>query len=457
MLGRILLGVAASVAGSLGHSLGMTLQKRAHLRLEALGGSASGYRAWKDAEWQTGLALYLLSSTAPPTIALSILPVFVAAPLAAVGLVANAVFARYILSSTFVRTDAFGTLLVALGSCSVAVFGAIDEPPLSLEELLRLYKRPTYAAFFALYSVVVTALIISELYWRRKYAMLTNRMCQQRQNTASTSSASRMALHAVHIADSPARQGISGAEDAPLLVGSPAVSATSYSSFASLQSAASLSSSSAAASHGHISSSDNDSSASARTARCSSSSRAEEQNGSSETADSLYRRHFSAAHDVLSREAKTSRGEQLARYISGFLSAIISGLICSQTLLLAKSGIGLLVLTAQGSMQFRDPLAAAIVAGLVATALANLYYIQRALRLCSTLTVVPLCYCSSSLSALISSLVYFDQIRLLSALQIAMISVGIVLLAAGVLFLSSKTESQEGPLHLPPEDADDMA
>ncbi|KAI9503931.1 hypothetical protein BX070DRAFT_175931, partial [Coemansia spiralis] len=115
---------------------------------------------------------------------------------------------------------------------------------------------------------------------------------------------------------------------------------------------------------------------------------------------------------------------------------VISGLICSQTLLLAKSGIGLLVLTLKGDMQFKDPLALAIVTGLICTALANLYYIQHALRLCSTLTVVPLCYCSSSLSALISSLVYFNQMRLLNALQVSMISVGIVLLAAGVGLLS---------------------
>ncbi|KAJ1668940.1 hypothetical protein GGF38_002647, partial [Coemansia sp. RSA 25] len=100
---RLLYGVAASVAGSLGHSLGMTLQKRAHLRLESQdgGSSSSRHRAWKDTEWQFGLGLYLFSSTVPPTIALSILPVFVAAPLAAVGLVANAVFAKYILASSF--------------------------------------------------------------------------------------------------------------------------------------------------------------------------------------------------------------------------------------------------------------------------------------------------------------------------------------------------------------------
>ncbi|KAJ2907888.1 hypothetical protein GGI21_003436, partial [Coemansia aciculifera] len=174
MSGRLLYGVAASVAGSLGHSLGMTLQKRAHLRLESQGEnmSSSKYRSWRDAEWQFGLGLYLFSSTVPPTIALTILPVFVAAPLAAVGLVANAVFAKYILASSFAHTDLLGTLLVSLGSCCVAVFGAIEEPPLSLEELLKLYSRPAYVVFFALYSTLVVCLIATELFWRRRYVRL---------------------------------------------------------------------------------------------------------------------------------------------------------------------------------------------------------------------------------------------------------------------------------------------
>ncbi|KAJ2347548.1 hypothetical protein GGF43_004732, partial [Coemansia sp. RSA 2618] len=167
MFSRLLLGVGASVVGSLGHSLGMTLQKRAHMRLEAINSSRP---LWKDRQWQLGLLLYLFSSTAPPSLALSMLPVFVAAPLAAVGLVANAVFARYILSSTFVRTDMLGTLLVTLGSICVALFGAIDEPLLSLRQLLLLYKRPAYVIFFVVYFVLILSLVVAELYWRQRYA-----------------------------------------------------------------------------------------------------------------------------------------------------------------------------------------------------------------------------------------------------------------------------------------------
>ncbi|KAJ1902324.1 hypothetical protein LPJ66_000084 [Kickxella alabastrina] len=416
--GRVLLGVTASVAGSLGHSLGMTLQKRAHLRLES---QISNAKAWKDPQWQFGLALYLFSSTVPPTIALSMLPVFVTAPLAAVGLVANAVFAKYILASSFARTDALGTILVSVGSCCVAAFGAIDEPPLSLEDLLLLYKRPAYVMYFVIYSLIVATLIVSELYWRRKHSSAAASGDKDASSSMVVSDAveSRVALQSVPAALRSAwtmQHGVS--EEETLLGGScPSSPRLDSNSYASTSVSPAIE--------------------------------------SSEVVDQMYRHHFSRTNEesmlMLPNEIKMSRSEQVARYISGFLSAVISGLICSQTLLLAKSGIGLLVLTFQGHMQFNDPLALAIVIGLIVTALANLYYIQHALRLCSTLTVVPLCYCSSSLSALISSLVYFNQMRLLSHTQVAMISVGVVLLASGVALLSSKADCEDGPLQLPDE------
>ncbi|KAJ2159593.1 hypothetical protein GGF46_002917 [Coemansia sp. RSA 552] len=403
MYARVLLGVAASVSGSLGHSLGMTLQKRAHMRLEARG---TGRALWRSRQWQLGLALYLLSSTVPPAIALSLLPVFVAAPLAAVGLVANAVFARCILHSSFARTDAFGTLLVSAGSGCVALFGAIDEPPLSLDELLRLYRRPVYVGFFVVFAGLVSLLVLAELYWRRRYARLKSRAGDRSSSSLFSSEAAPApnvplgSVSATHLS-----------ENQPLLA--PSQSSTPTARYAATPEPA------------------------------------------ADGVEVYHSDFYLGEADVLSCEAKTTRAVQNARYASGFLSALVSGLICSQTLLLAKSGIGLVLLTLRGHMQFNDPLALAIVIGLVATALANLYYIQRALRLCSTLTVVPLSYCSSSLSALFSSLVYFDQVRLLTPIQISMIAAGVVLLAVGVLFLSLKADSHEAPLRLAPESDDE--
>ncbi|KAJ1644754.1 hypothetical protein J3B02_002926 [Coemansia erecta] len=372
------------------------------------------------------------------------LPVFVAAPLAAVGLVANAVFAKYILSSSFARTDVLGTLLVSIGSCCVAAFGAIDEPPLSLDELLLLYKRPAYIVYFVVYMFLVSGMIFAELYWRRKHCILRRRNRGGAHSSSDSmeidnSISSRVALRAVSsarfIAESLDRSSPDNA--------TPFVSGNFENSFCdSLQEDTPLLSNQDAIVSSPLSDTDSYASTAVSPAL-----------DSNDIVDEMYRQHFSQTNDSLtlvsSGEYKTTRAEQIAKYISGFLSAIISGLICSQTLLLAKSGIGLIVLTLHGKSQIGDPLALAIVAGLIITALANLYYIQRALGLCSTLTVVPLCYCSSSLSALISSLVYFDQLRLLSSIQITMISIGIVLLAIGVVLLSSKADSEDGPLQLP--------
>ncbi|KAJ2812040.1 hypothetical protein FBU31_007660, partial [Coemansia sp. 'formosensis'] len=325
MFGRLLFGVVASVAGSLGHSLGMTLQKRAHLRLESQGGSDKRHRAWKDKEWQFGLALYLFSSTVPPTIALSILPVFVAAPLAAVGLVANAVFAKCILASSFARTDMLGTLLVSLGSCCVAVFGAIDEPLLSLNELLMLYRRPAYVVFFVLYSALVMVLIATELYWRRRYVRLSN--CMRDSCSADSFVATpRVALHQVSALRWQSGTRGTFTEHAPLLSPSSSDSSSGYSSVTEQLSPE--------PEQGDPSRICNDSNVTGMLP------------ASTEAVDCMYRRHFSEANEaLLSREVKTSRGEQVARYVSGLLSAVLSGLLCSQTLLLAKSGIGLLLLT----------------------------------------------------------------------------------------------------------------
>ncbi|KAJ2681847.1 hypothetical protein H4R19_007249, partial [Coemansia spiralis] len=320
MHARVLLGIAASVAGSVGHSLGMTLQKRAHMRLGPRTGSGARRRrhgVWRDREWLAGLALYLLSSTGPPMLALSMLPMFVTAPLAAVGLVANAVFACWILASPFTWTDALGTLLVVIGSGCVALFGAIDEPPLALDELLRLYRRRTYVCYFALFSTTVAALIGAELLWRRRHRRLWGRTteCAAVGEPAPPSAPPppfAAAGPTLPMNTVPVRAAYdSDAESEPLLSPSPA----SYDAV-ERTAAPPPPPTAAAASSPHS------------------------------AAAAMYRDFFLAANDgLLDCEIKSARAEQAARYASGTLSAVISGLICSQTLLLAKSGIGLVVLT----------------------------------------------------------------------------------------------------------------
>lgn len=50
-----------------------------------------------------------------------------------------------------------GTILIAGGAVLIAVFGIVPEPNHSLEDLLQLFRRPTFIAYFSLLAVAIIA------------------------------------------------------------------------------------------------------------------------------------------------------------------------------------------------------------------------------------------------------------------------------------------------------------
>ena len=91
------------------------------------------------------------------------LPVVILAPLGAVSLLWNALFARFILGDVFSLWMVLGTLLIAGGAVLIAIFGIVPEPTHSLEDLLILFSRPTFVAYFSLlgFAVLVCLAIVS--------------------------------------------------------------------------------------------------------------------------------------------------------------------------------------------------------------------------------------------------------------------------------------------------------
>lgn len=83
------------------------------------------------------------------------LPVVILAPLGAVSLLWNAFFARFLLGDVFSPWMILGTSLIAGGAALIAVFGIVPEPTRSLEDLLELFRRPAFVAYFALLGVFV--------------------------------------------------------------------------------------------------------------------------------------------------------------------------------------------------------------------------------------------------------------------------------------------------------------
>lgn len=83
------------------------------------------------------------------------------APLGAVSLIFNALLARLILGDRFGKRTVAGTALVAGGATLIAVFGVVQEEEHGIEELLRLWARPAFLAFFGtVCGVTGTVLVI---------------------------------------------------------------------------------------------------------------------------------------------------------------------------------------------------------------------------------------------------------------------------------------------------------
>lgn len=76
----------------------------------------------------------------------------------------NAFFARLLLGDVFSLWMILGTILIAGGAVLIAVFGIVPEPTHSLDDLLRLFRRPAFLVYFSfLASAVVICLVVVSL------------------------------------------------------------------------------------------------------------------------------------------------------------------------------------------------------------------------------------------------------------------------------------------------------
>ncbi|KAL1919519.1 uncharacterized protein VTP21DRAFT_2212 [Calcarisporiella thermophila] len=138
-------------------------------------------------------------------------------------------------------------------------------------------------------------------------------------------------------------------------------------------------------------------------------------------------------------------GIRQARTILGLIFGITSGVISGQSLVFAKSGVTLIWLTlVNGRNQFTHFLTWFIVVALVVTAVMQLYYLNKGLRLCDTVLLVPLSFCAFNVSTLLNGLVY-DQWDQLAWYQILLVFVGVAIVLCGVLVISWRPSDQATP------------
>ncbi|CAJ0869980.1 9475_t:CDS:2, partial [Entrophospora sp. SA101] len=130
---------------------------------------------------------------------------------------------------------------------------------------------------------------------------------------------------------------------------------------------------------------------------------------------------------------------RLGKFI-GMIMAIIGGLIASQTLLLAKSGVKLIYYSIIYTNQFDDALSSIILVLLAITAILQVYCLNTALKLHDSVLVVPMFYGIYTTMSISNSLIYLDQLNTYPPYALALVVIGVFFLIYGVKLLSQSKE-----------------
>ncbi|KAI8338296.1 hypothetical protein EDC96DRAFT_450159, partial [Choanephora cucurbitarum] len=148
-----------------------------------------------------------------------------------------------------------------------------------------------------------------------------------------------------------------------------------------------------------------------------------------------------------------SMGE-LRKYV-GISFGILSGNISSQSILFAKSGLELVLLSILSDKnQLQYALTYVLLGMMLLTAILQLYYLNKGLQLCDTVIMIPLSSCTFNVSCLFNGLVYYDQWNRIAWWHLLLVMVGVAITISGVLLISWKPSAEllEEPIEILVED-----
>ncbi|KAF0448600.1 hypothetical protein F8M41_002636 [Gigaspora margarita] len=128
----------------------------------------------------------------------------------------------------------------------------------------------------------------------------------------------------------------------------------------------------------------------------------------------------------------------------GMTMASVGGLLASQTILLAKSGVKLLAISiSEQHSQFKDKLSWFILLFLMLTAVFQVYCLNTALKLLDSVLAVPMFYGFYTTLSLVNTMIYLDELSEYPAWALLLIAIGIAALVYGVLLLSEAKEDED--------------
>ncbi|KAJ7071035.1 hypothetical protein C8F01DRAFT_1315218 [Mycena amicta] len=354
-------------------SLGLTIQRKSHVVNETLPAHEQRVEHRRPL-WLLGFAIFISSNVIGSLVQIAALPVVVLAPLGAVSLLWNAFFARILLGDDLSHWMVLGTLFIAGGAVLIAVFGIVPEQTRSLEDLLTLFRRPAFVAYFSLLgSPCSFIMLISRSTTHLAEYSLSRRVAR---NLGAFSSLQTPSAPPIQVPENPSTltTGVTDTiSEAITTERTPLLDPKSNASTLSLR-----------------------------------------------------------AH----QETLEMRSINRRRLILAISYASFSGILSGMCLLFAKSGVELLLLTIGGDNQFWRWEAWLLLLGLVAFALLQLWYLHKALIFADPTLVCPSAFCFYNLSSIVNGLVYFNQFSLIPPLHLGLVTLGIFVLLGGVWVVS---------------------
>ncbi|CAG8492663.1 10343_t:CDS:2, partial [Ambispora gerdemannii] len=316
---NFILGFAVSIGASIMNAAGLNILNLDHIKNSIRPPSSQRNECGRPL-WHMGLYLYILSQLLGSTLALYFLKAQWVAPLGAVSLIFNFVFARALVGTRITRKDIVGTFVVIASVIWVVVFGGMNkgegDESLTLEKLKALFMRPVFIGYFSILDLLTFGVL-------------------------------GVALYAYWFAKNEQRKKM-------------------HSYFRSLE---------------------------------------------------------------------TKR----LKKVVGMAMAGVGGMLASQTLLLAKSGVLLLSKSLQGQNQFTDNLSLFILFGLAVT---SIFCLNTALKLHDSVLVVPIFFGFYTAMGLINSMIYLNELDTYPTWALFLVLLGIASLVYGVLLLS---EAKDAP------------
>lgn len=418
------LAVGIGLVASFVQSLGLTIQRRSHLQNESLPEDMRKSE-WRRPLWVLGFVVFLGANLGGTIFQIGSLPVVILAPLGAVSLLYNALLARVMLNDFFSQHMLVGTVLIAVGAVAIGYFGAVPHTPRSLSELLGLFQRPTFVTLATLYALVLISMLCMahltewQLIWQHKYPP---RRKSRRKRGRTLVHRHRTAPALATVAEvSENNSGISQ-------VIPPAPTDDRLRRLASGDVAATKQMHGTLPKDPHMS---------------------QPMHYGSITRSPVPLRQPSPSPTPSDASTQSWMDRPAHRPTVLALAVVYSassGSLSGICLLLAKSGVDLLIISMQGRNQFSSWTSWWLVVILLVAALMQLWYLHKSLKLADPVLVAPLAFCFYNISSITLGLVYFDDLSLLPWSSVWMIMLGTCLLLCGVWTIS---------LHRMPPSADE--